>query len=261
MRGRDNRMARLRHTIEGSPVRRPILEEAYAWFREFGDLPDDQHVAFEVVERALRGGDEDPPDDETRITNRMRAAELAYRRGERAAMPPTVRGLLFDEALFAAPPMRALARALIAVEVAYGGDVESAGFGARHGIPVHGSVAMHIAGYPKKWVTPPYEHQATQLLVRLDNIRQRVPYRDDSWFEAQAKAIAAFQTTGELPKDDLHFEAVLANVELDQLIAHGKGKDVAEAMALFREVAWGEGTEQAEALRKLCDLAKAGQLA
>jgi hypothetical protein len=261
VRARDNRLAHVKRAIDASPVRRHLLREAYEWFTSFGELPeDDDHVAYEVVQQALRGGAEQAPEGEAPLAERVRKARLAYNQRERPAeaWPPSVRALLFDEALYAAPPLRAIARAQIGVEVAYGGDVESPGFGARHGIPVYGSIAMHMGGWPKNLVLPPYEFQATRLLVRFDNIRGRIDHDDPRWFEAQAEAVIRFKQTGKLPAADLHIEAVLANVELDQLVAHKHGQDVSDAMALLNAVVWRQGEEQEDALRRLCAMAAAG---
>lgn len=259
----NKRLHRVRHALDCSPVRREVLREAYEGFTQFGELPDDDHVAFEVVQQALRGGEEEPLQGAPLVAFQARKAEIAYQRCEAldaASWPPTVRTLLFDEALFADPALREAARAQIAIEVAYGGDVESTAFGARHGIPMYGSVAMHMGGWHTKVVLPPYEFQATRLFVRLDNIRGRVPQDDPNWFEVQAKARVKFGQTGKLPDDDLHLDALLASVEMDLLVAHKKGKDVAEAMALLNNVQWREGEEQQEALKRVCDLAAAGHL-
>lgn len=53
---------------------------------------------------------------------------------------------------------------------------------------------------------------------------------------------------------------MLANVELDQLIAHKHGKDVSEAMALLNKLVRGEGEEQQEALKRVCAMAAEGRL-
>jgi len=264
MRGRDRRIGRLRRAIAECPVQRHLLRDAYEWFTGFGELPgDDDHVAYEVVLQALRGGEEQDLGDATAVVNRGRKAEVARDRREAVAAhgwPPSVRVHLFDEALFADPPIRRIARAAITVEVAYGGDVEGCAFGARHGLPTYGSVAMHVLGHPQRWALPPFEFQAKRLFVRFDNIRSRVNQDDPGWFAAQCRAVTTFKQTGELPEDDLHFEATLANVELDQLMAHQKGADVTEAMALCNRVAWRDGEEQQDALRKLCAMAAAGKL-
>jgi hypothetical protein len=230
MRTRTNRLSRLKQSIDASPVRLGVLREAYEWFRDFGELPDDDdHVAYEVVQQALRGGEEQPVDDEASVAKRVRDAKIAYhQRGRpREQWPPTVRAFLFDEALFGQLPHRKVARAAIAFEVAHGGDVACELFAARHGLPTHGTVGAHVIGFPRRWIRPPYEFQGTRLLVRLDNIRARVPQDDERWFEEQAKAIVEFKRTGQLPDDDLHCDSVLANVELDQILAHKDGKEVA----------------------------------
>jgi hypothetical protein len=264
MRTRDKRIGRVKQALDESPVRGHVLREAYEWFRDFGEQDDDDHVAYEVVQQALRGGKEQPLEEEAKIAARVRKVGLAYQRREAldaAAWPPTVRTLLFDEALFDIPQVRALARATIAVEVAYGGDVESPGFGARHGIPMYGSIAMHVGGWRKRLVLPPYEFQATRLLVRFDSICGRIDQDDPSWSQKQAEAIVKFKQTGELPDDDLHLDAVLVDLEMDALAAHRKGRDVAELMALLNRVQWREGEEQEEALRRVCEMAAKRRIA
>ena len=192
----------------------------------------------------------------------MRKAAVAYRNRERPGedWPPSVRALLLDEALFECPPLRKLARAAIALEVAWGGDVESSAFAARHGIPGYGSVALHVMGWPAKLATPPYEDQAKRLFARLDNLRGRIPQDDPHWIEAQGNAVAAFLDAGELPDDELHLEGVLVNVGLDLLHAHRCGSDVSKAMQLLDRVASSTGDQRERCLAKLSELAKAGRL-
>ena len=261
MRAHDKRLGRIRQAIGSSPVRRHLLEEAYGWFKDFGELPDDNdHLAYQVVQRALRGGEE-ALEDEFEVSNHLRHVRYSYDLGDRpaATWPPSVRALLFDEALYEPEPLRKVARAAIASEVTWGGDVENRAFAARHGIPGFGSVAMHVLGWLPKLAVPPYEDQAKRLFVRLDNIRGSAP-QDPCWMEAQAAAIDKFKTTGELPDDDLQIEAVLANVELDLLAEHKDGKDVAEALALLDKVQWHEGEELEAVMREVVDAAKAGRM-
>ena len=264
MRSRDRRIGQVMRAIEVAPVRQHLLREAYEWFWQFGELPDDDDlVAYEVVHQALRGGEERPLRVESLATRGLRkTGQDPHGRDamETNDWPPTVRAMLFEEALFGHPRIRALARAQIAVEVAYGGDVESPGFCARHGIPIYGSVAMHISGWRQKLVRPPYEFQATRLLTRLDGLCGRIPNDDDGWLDSMAEATVRFKVTGELPADDQMAEMVLANVELDQLIAHKAGRDVAEVMAVFHEIAWNEGDVMEAALKRLCEMARAGKV-
>jgi hypothetical protein len=264
MRTRDRRIGQVMKAIEVAPVRRHLLREAYEWFKSVGELPEDNDlVAYEVVQQALRGGEERPLEDDRQVAHRARRASLVHNgrtKLEAPDWPPTVRALLFDEALFAHPNLRAVACAQIAVEVAYGGDVESPGFGARHGIPMYGSIAMHMSGWRKRLERPPYEFQAARLFVRIDNLCGRIPNDDDSWLDAMAEAIVRFKMTGELPADDQMAETVLANVQMDQLVAHKAGRDVAEVMGLLNDVARNEGDVMEAALKRLCEMAKAGKV-
>ena len=47
---------------------------------------------------------------------------------------------------------------------------------------------------------------------------------------------------------------------MDALAAHRKGRDVAELMALLDKVAWKQGEEREEALKRVCAMARDGQL-
>lgn len=261
-RASQKRLGRLRQAIDASPVRRHLLREAYEWFTSFGELPDDDHLAFEVVRQALRGGEEAPLDDEPTVARQAKQARLAYHQKQRPASrwPPSVRSLLFDEALFEQPPLRKIARAAIALEVARGGDVENEAFAARHGIPGYGSVAMHVLGWPGKLAAAPFEEQANRLFVRLDRFRGEINHDDPGWLDAQGRAIEAFWKNGELPADDLHLDGVLINVELDLLASHRHGKDVAESMAVMDRLAHAQGDEVEGLLEKLSGLARAGKL-
>lgn len=183
MRARDRRLGRVKDAIDGAPVQRHLLREEYGWFRDWGELSDDDHMAYEVVAQALRGGKEEDLTGNIPFHKRERPGEQ---------WPPSVRAMLFDEALDPCPPLRRLARAAIATEVAWGGDVENPGFAARHGIPAYGSVAMHVVGWPRRLTVPPYQDQARRLLVRLDNVRGRIDHEDPRWLKDQANAIVAF---------------------------------------------------------------------
>ena len=264
MRRHTTRLARVQKAIDDSPVRRKVLQEAYDWFWMFGEMPDDDHIAYEVVQQALNDGKERPLIPEEHLPTKVKAASAAYwRRGylPLRTTPETVRDRLFEESLFERPRLRLAARSAIAIEVAYGGDVESPGFASRHGMPVHASAGMHVLGYPQKWATPPYEFQAKCLFTRLDTIRFRIPENDQAWFEEQADVIARFLKSGQLPDDDLRLDALLAHVELEQLVAHNRARDVTEAMALFDQASRCEGDERDEVLAKICGLAAAGRLA
>ncbi len=263
MRAIDRRLNKLRRTIESTPAKRHLLEEAYDWLTFFGELPEepgDEQLACEVVIRAMRGGSEYPTTDEEVEDIRRGVSVIDRTRKALDSAPPSVRALLFEEALFSDPRLRNLARAQISVEVAYGGDVESHSFGARHGLPMYGSVAMHIAGYPRRLVVPPYEEQGKRLLVRLDDVRGRIPHEDPRWHEAQAEAAVRLLQTGELPKDATHLDTLLVNVELDLLQLHKQGKDVSVAMGLFDRVAQERDEEKRlQALNQIRAMAAEGR--
>jgi hypothetical protein len=242
MRARDRRLGKLQDAIAVQPVRPELMDEAYPWFRDFGELPDEELVARACVRRALHGGDEN---EESGLLE-FEACN--------------VRAALFHEALLDSPLLRPVARAVIATEVAYGGDVESPGFASHHGLPVYGKVTMHVMGYPHNLVLPPYEDQAKRLLARHDTLRARIDQHDAAWFDVHVEAELQFVHTGELPRDELHRECVLSSIELDLLGKHRRGRDVAEPMAMLARIARPNDEGREKALQELCEFAKAGLL-
>jgi hypothetical protein len=247
---RNRRLGRVRDAIEAAPVQEHLLDEAYQWFKLFGELPEDDHIAYEVVQRALRGGRDEQPDEPVPFRRRKRP---------RDEWPPSVRALLFDEALEESSQIRELARQAIACEVAFGGDVENSAFAARFGIPGYGTVGMHMLDLPRKLRIPPYEHQATRLFVRLDKVRGRVP-KDPRWAEAQVDARIAFMETGELPEDPVHLEAMLVDIELDLLRKHRRGVEVGQAMELLNRLSHASGDARQGLLEELSERAVDGGL-
>ena len=242
MRARDKRLGKLQAAIEVQPVRPGLMDEWYPWFKDFGELPDDELIARAVVRRAMHGGNENEE-----------SGPLEFE-------ACNVRAALFHEALFDSPLLRPIARAAIAAEVAYGGDVESPGFASHHGLPVYGKVTMHVMGYPHNLVLPPYEYEARRCLARFDTVRARINQDDAAWFDVQVEAQLRFICTGELPRDELHRECVLASVQLEVLGKHRRGRDVSEPMALFARIARRNEEGRETALAELCEFAKAGRL-
>jgi hypothetical protein len=243
MRARDKRLGKLRDAIEVAPVRSELMDEWYPWFRDLGELPEDNElVARASVRRAMHGGDENEE-----------SGPLEFE-------ACNVRAALFHEALFEHEVYRRVARAVIASEVAYGANVESPGFAAYHGLPTYGKVAMHVMGWPRNLVLPPYEYVAKRILARFDEVRARINQDDAKWFDTQAMAQVQFLRTGELPTNELQRECVLMDVALDLLWAHLRGRDVTEAMAVFVELDRCEGEERKLVLQRLCEMAASGRL-
>ncbi len=259
MRGHDKRLDRVRGAITASPILPHLLDEAYEWFTSFGELPEQREedlVTLAVIRRAINGGvDRRPPSNQHEFAEQLRDA-LNDPTGGR----PTMRPALFEETLHENDYVRQAARSAIAVEVAYGGNVESPGFAGRHGLPVFGTVGMHVLGYPRKWIAPPYEFEGERLLTRYDALRARIDQRNPKWFEPLGDAIWAFRFEGKLPKDELLLELVIADTELDAHRANKRGQDVSETMALFNCIARAEGQERDDALQQVCELAVARKL-
>ena len=146
------------------------------------------------------------------------------------------------------------------MEVACGGDVENPGFGARHGIPTYGCIALHVSGHRQKLKIAPYEAQATRLFIRNDNVCGRISKEAPSWFDALGNAMTQFWRSGVLPHDDLLLDATLVFVEMHMLVAHRRGTDVTETMALLDAIARAKHDERDELLNELSAIAAAGGL-
>jgi hypothetical protein len=127
-------------------------------------------------------------------------------------------------------------------------------------LPAFGTVGMHVLGFPRRWIEPPYEWQGLRLLTRFDELRAQIDQRNPRWSDRIAEANLAFRTQGVLPEDDVVRGLVLADVELDAHRANGDGHDVKEVMGWFDQAARGDDDERVEAQRLLSEAAKSGRL-
>src|SRR5262249_15345046 len=164
MNRRTKRMNRVEHAFTSMPLRHHVVDEAFAEFREYGELPAEQRLADAVCRRALGGeylkahnGDPTTYDLEALI-------RVAVIRGEqKQETRPSVRECVFDEAVFAFDLIQRAARLVIQREVDMGGDVTSEQFLAYKTLPDHAGVGLHLLGYPERLAKPPYVAQAKRL--------------------------------------------------------------------------------------------------
>jgi hypothetical protein len=160
-------------------------------------------------------------------------------------LPRSVRQHLFEEAGYAEGLGRFAAREVLKGYVSSGADVTDPGFLTDKTLPKHGSVAMHLLGYPQFLVQRPYVSQARRLLQRMDSLADRVAQESRGWLKAFESAMHALTNYGELPGDDLLREAVLATAELNALIRHVcGGDDMSEVMAACDKAAKATGDER-----------------
>ena len=255
MRVREGRMARLKQAIDTLPIKRRAVDAAFTHFRETGWLPEEQRLADAVARRVLFGEAASQPLSplEALILN------VQVVSGHEQERLPTVREALFHQAVFETGVMRESARAAFVIHTANGHDPTDPQFLADKPPPDFAAVGMHLLGYPENLAKPPYVDQAHRLFERYAALRRRMDQSDPDWFEPIADAMLAFEMRGELPADELVREVVLADAEMEVLWAHSKGRDVAEVMALFDKVQWLDGQEGEEALRALCEMARAGR--
>lgn len=223
-----NRVAAVANVLGSRTVARSLAQPAFKVFRDTGALPEDPGVAHEVVQRALRGYDAfpdtgDPPVDRQQA---IRAAVEAPLRP-----PDPIMDELYDEAVWAPQPMRWAAREVLQQLAALGLDVTAPLFAGRQVKDcVPGMVGLSLLGISEILSTTPHESRAAELNSRLARLQERVG-DDPQWFGALQDAEATFEASGELPADELLREGVLAAREIDALLAHGLGQEVAETLA------------------------------
>lgn len=249
------RCDRLEGAIGQIPFRPEVLSRAFQHFCNTGELPEnDDRMAQAILERAHRGGKEA---DIRELSNTARIL-LEVVTAQEAANPaqPSVRDCLFYEALHETPFARKLARLAIELLVFLDGDVCDPAFGAEKGLPTHGTVGMHVMEWDKRLAKPPYEEQAARLFRRMDELRAKLDYTKDDWWDPIRDALLAFVNEGTLPPEGPVGEWVFALVEYDCLWRHRRGEDVAELMAALDAVACGTAEERAAALGRAVDVAR-----
>ena len=237
------RLQRANGVLATMPIRKALVDEAWEWFEQFGELPEEPRVADAVARRAL--GSEA---DTCRMPVGIAALLLKVVPEHWQPPPPSVRMCLFDEAVFGEDFVRRVARVAITLEVARGGKVTDPQFAAHHGLPKYGTVGLHVLGFPQRLAVPPYEEQAHRLFARREELLDRIDRDDPHWFEPIWEAMEAFRLRAELPGDELVRDIVLAEAELAALGHHKRGKDVKEMMTAFDVAARGDGAEREAAL-------------
>jgi hypothetical protein len=124
------RLAKARDLLATCPFPEEAVEEAFLEFRYEGELPEDERFAAAVCAKAgYRNVPSDPNDIASAIT--ILLARAAERRETQAEAGPTVREVLFDEAIYGPDVVRRWARAALRVLVCRGGDVTNREFGQR----------------------------------------------------------------------------------------------------------------------------------
>lgn len=236
----NKRLEKVKKTITSLPIRKKVLDELFEVFVEFGELPEEQHLADAVARRAL-GREE------------TRGGFLVLRPRREEAFPE-IREMLFDEAVFDTGFGQRAARLAIAAEVALGGKVTDPRFASHHGMPEHGSMGMHVIGHPQRLAIPPYVDQANRLFARYRVLRARIDHDDPDWFDPFKNALVAFHATGEIPVEGIERDYVLVEAELDTLMRHKTGEDVGELMAAFDAAARVMTEDREAAVQRVVEL-------
>ncbi|MFO1076681.1 MAG: hypothetical protein U1E73_03035 [Planctomycetota bacterium] len=171
---------------------------------------------------------------------------------------------LLDEALSKSPQVRAAARVALETLAAIGLDVSEPLFAEHdieHRLPDHGSVGMHLLGFPEILAREPYREQAERLFQRCADLRERIPHYDPRWPGDLEAATTRFRERGDLPESDLLLDAVLALGELHHLFEQAAGNGDAEALAIFDAAAQGNCPSRQAAVARLAEMARSGRFA
>jgi hypothetical protein len=158
---------------------------------------------------------------------------------------------VFHEAVHPTETARRAARLLIGLLVQAGDDPTDPEFiPSDLELPEFGGIAMHLLGWPDRWVRPPYEQQLQRVMRQHAQVRS-VSDRSDAWYRAAAAGLAAFLRDGEIPADDLQRLFVLTIGEMFAIHAHYFGHGDEDLLAAFDAVATASGPERDAALRRL----------
>ena len=165
---------------------------------------------------------------------------------------------LYDEAVFGSGMVRDAARCMLRGMATVGLDPSLPQFVGHPWDPAErGNVGVSLMGFPECLAKAPYEEQAERLFVRLD-LLQVIAEEDRRWLEQLDYAAEKFQNGGEWPDDHLVLEAILVLGEIDALVQHTCGQDVAELMAAFDVAATATGDERTVAVGRVQELARTG---
>lgn len=251
------RFARIEQAQARLPLRRTAVLNAYAQFRQTGQLPDELRLADAVAQTALNGGD--TPEDVRLVSETVRLLTqfghtVTARVAAKPAMTPSaVRAPLFRQAVHSTGAVQSVAREAIRWLVKNGEDVANPRFAASYGVPKKNSaVGMFVLNWPRCLVRPPFEAEATRLLEHLAVVNERIDTVHFDW-DALTQALRAFFAARELPGPGLIRDVVLVFAQMD-LLVRGRGvADVRKILALDR-VWQAEGEERERAVAEFVRL-------
>ena len=227
------RLAHIAESFGAAPVPPESVRAAFAEFRETGILPDDERLAGAVVRRATTGYDSVySPDGSFDWGATMQAALAAPTRESDPILES-----IYREAVHGSELVRWAARHVLTGLASVGHDVSQPQFaGWDLDVPEFAPVGLWLLGFPQRFAKPPYEERATDLFTTLEDLTKRIERRPRIWFCRLANAIEDFQADGNLPDDPLTRECVLASAELQALMDHYVGEDVAHRMLQLDEM-------------------------
>lgn len=250
------RLERLATAIDAIPVPIEIERPAFERFRETGELPDERRVASAVVKRCRAGLDDQ--------WGSLDEAALIRHYMARGAVPEDkILEGLYREAVCADGFVQQAARVALRALVAVGFDVTKpmfAGSELEAQLPEWGFVGTWLLGFPERLAVEPCVEQAQRLFARYEELRERTP-QSDLWFRDLGAAVRLFRDHGELPRDELLQECVLADIEYTGLLEHKLGHGDAELMAALDALARAGDGEREERLAAVQAMARAGRLA
>jgi len=243
-RSTNRRLQTTHDAIHSQPLQLQTIDRAYGKFLRTGELPAVQPLAKSVLRRALFARKASADRQASMPMLPVRQTDSSHR--PRA----TPREQVFGEALYADEPVRFAARTIIDTLVAAGEDPTDPEFiPSDIPEPEFGSMALYILGWPDEWVRPQYEQQLQRVLVQHRALRL-LPNRDEAWYLEAARALAAFQTRGDLPMTLFGLYARTMG-EMFAIHADYVGKGDQELLAAYEVVGTTTGDEHIAAMRQL----------
>ncbi len=214
------RLDELEQRLANIPTPPWVVDQAFEEFQSTGRLPEDQLLARELIDRALRSTPH-RMDYLTAIHLLQATAEKLERGEELPPSPDRCRRQLYHEAVSDDLSVSSIARLALEVKASEGVDVTSCEFLRDEPLPAFGSAGLHVLGFYDYLAQPPNEERARAVYARIERLHDEYDF-DDEWWAEFGEAVVGRGESGE-PEDPVMREMVAALGDLEGLRARNSG--------------------------------------
>lgn len=254
-----HRLGRTAAQLEAKPIDPNTLNAAFERFVKHGELPEHARLSAAVLARALQepeARDQHRRGNEDYLERCQRVIREIQSMTETGREPDDVRRMLFEEACSTFDLVRNAARTVLPMLAQAGIDL-TVPFPCNSEIdlPAYGSMGLYLLGWPEILVRPPYEAQATRVLLDHESLRQRIA-ASDTWTQRVAEGTGEFFRSGALPVDIELRDLVLWHAEFLSLHAILGGEQDDILLAVFDLVGTTKGEARERAIGQLQAVAR-----